>query len=186
MAVAASAPAVTMIWSGDVGRPRSSYDAAIARLQVGEPGGVVAVPAEVGGQRRRRRRRTPRRCPAGRSRQRRPGRCTPAVTFGRPQRPVVGPGRAAGQPGEGAGAVPRLGVPAVPEHGVRPGHRRAGDPERGGEVALARQPGAVADPAVPDQLAERVGEADVGGGAVEVADEGGDPGGRNGLRHAGQ
>ena len=101
------------------------------------------------------------------------------------QRPVVGPGPPAGDPGEGAGTLPGLGVPALAQGGVRPGDGGPRDTEPLGELALAGQPDVEADPAVADQQAERLGEAGVRRVAVEPVDEGGGPGRADGLRHAG-
>ncbi len=153
-------------------------------LQPGEPGGEVAVPAEVRRQLGRGlgvRRREPGRRGGGRAVQ-----VDRLVVAGAgEQRAVVGPGPPAGHPGEGARAAAGLGVPAVAELGVRPGDRGAGDTERVGELALAGQPGVEGDPAVTDQQPERLGEPGVRRGAVEVTDQSGHARGVDRTDHAG-
>ena len=74
----------------------------------------------------------------------------------------------------------------VAQLGVRPGDGGPADLERVGEVALAGQAYADRHPAVGDQHAQALGQAAVGRGAVEVAEQGGDPGGGEQAGHAGQ
>ena len=71
---------------------------------------------------------------------------------------VRAPGAGHRQPGDAAGPLPALEVALVAEHVVRTRHRGAADPDRVGEVALARQPDADRDPALRDQGAEAVGQ----------------------------
>ena len=76
------------------------------------------------------------------------------------------PGRALAPPGRQRRDRPRAAaggeVAALAQHGIRAGDRGAADVEGGGELALARQPGAGGDPAVGDGQAQGVGEGAVG------------------------
>ncbi len=101
------------------------------------------------------------------------------------ERPVVRAPLPAGDGGEGARAAARLGVARLAQHLVGAGHRRPGHVERAGQLALARQADADADPPVADHHPQAVGESQVGGGTGEVADESGYALGTDETAHAG-
>ncbi len=154
------------------------------RLELGHPGREVAMTAQV--RRQLGRGRGVRLGDARRSGGRRAVEVDRVVVaLPRAQGLVAGPGPPARHPGEGAGPVPGRGVAGVAQGGVGAGDGGAGDAERVGELALARQPDVVADPAVADQVGERGGQAGVRRAAVEVTDQGGHPTGTDGRHHAG-
>src|SRR5690606_790944 len=83
----------------------------------------------------------------------------------------------------GPGPVSCAGEAALPQERVRAGHRGARQPERGGELALAGQPGADGHAAVADDEREGARQPLVGGRGVEPPHEGGGPVRGQGERH---
>ena len=157
--MACSAPVVTMISSGSVGRPRAQYLSAMASRRAATPMSSMPMLVQVW------------RHVVGRiderldDRGRRGGQCGGGEAHRRRRRRSVARRRCHRQGRGAAGAAAGVEIAVLAQLGVRGGDRGAGDPQRVGERPLAGQPRADGQASVDDQQPDGVGQALVGGTA---------------------